>query len=68
LRDARLEVVRSVHANGLAADEILNAATEHSADLIVIGSRGQKSLTSLLIGSTAANLCEIAGRPVLMVP
>jgi nucleotide-binding universal stress UspA family protein len=38
------------------------------ASQIVVGKRGQNPLASLVIGSTAANLCEIAGRPVLMVP
>ena len=53
---------------GKAAHEIARHAASQNVSLIVVGKRGQNPLASLLIGSTAANLCEIAGRPVLMVP
>ena len=53
---------------GKASSEIARYASSQDASLIVVGKRGQNPLASLLIGSTAANLCEIAGRPVLMVP
>jgi len=58
----------SVLLQGKASSEIARYAREQDASLIVVGKRGQNPLASLLIGSTAANLCEIAGRPVLMVP
>lgn len=62
-----------IHGNhlvlqGKASSEIARYASSLNASLIVVGKRGQNPLASLLIGSTAANLCEIAGRPVLMVP
>ena len=53
---------------GKASSEIARHAANRDASLIVVGKRGQNPLESLLIGSTAANLCEIAGRPVLVVP
>lgn len=53
---------------GKASREIARHASSLDASLIVVGKRGQNPLTSVVIGSTAANLCEIAGRPVLMVP
>jgi nucleotide-binding universal stress UspA family protein len=61
------------HGNGIVlqgrpASEIARHAGSHGASLIVVGKHGQSALASLLIGSTAENLCEIAGRPVLMVP
>ena len=55
-------------AEGKPSAEIARAAAERDADLIVVGKHGQGWLESMAIGSTAANLCEIARRPVLMVP
>ena len=55
-------------AEGKPSEEIARAATERDADLIVIGKHGQGWVESITIGSTAANLCEIARRPVLTVP
>jgi nucleotide-binding universal stress UspA family protein len=61
---------RGSHAvlQGRASKEIADYAQSRNVSLIVVGKRGQNPLASLVIGSTAANLCEIAGRPVLMVP
>ena len=53
---------------GKPSEQIARAATERDADLIVVGKHGQGWVESLATGSTAANLCEIARRPVLMVP
>lgn len=44
------------------------AAADSDTDLIIVGKHGQNWVKSMTIGSTAANLCEIARRPVLMVP
>lgn len=55
-------------AEGKASEEIARVAAERDVDLIVVGKHGQNWVTSMAIGSTAANLCEIARRPVLMVP
>ncbi|MDZ7643273.1 MAG: universal stress protein [Woeseiaceae bacterium] len=54
--------------HGKASSEIARHAASRDVSLIVIGKRGQNPLESLLIGSAAANICEIAGRPVLMMP
>lgn len=54
--------------DGQPAEQIANVAFERDADLIIIGKHGQNWLKSMVIGSTAAALCEIARRPVLMVP
>lgn len=53
---------------GKPSEEIARLAAEHDTDLIVIGKHGQGWVESITIGSTAANLCEIARRPVLVVP
>jgi nucleotide-binding universal stress UspA family protein len=55
-------------ATGKPSEEIARAAAERDADLIVVGKHGQGWVESMAIGSTAAALCEIARRPVLMVP
>ncbi|HEY0920088.1 universal stress protein [Devosia sp.] len=55
-------------AEGKPSEEIARAAAERDADLIVVGKHGQGWVESMVIGSTAASLCEIARRPVLMVP
>jgi len=55
-------------ATGNPSEEIARAAADRDADLIVVGKHGQNWAESVAIGSTAANLCEIARRPVLMVP
>ncbi|WP_373418514.1 universal stress protein [Roseinatronobacter sp. S2] len=44
------------------------SAADGGADLIVIGKQRQGWVESRTIGSTATNLCEIARRPVLVVP
>lgn len=59
--DVRVEV-------GEAAPTVARVAAEHDASLIVVGRHGRGWLRDVLIGSTAAELCETAGRPVLVVP
>ncbi|MDZ7785216.1 MAG: universal stress protein [Halioglobus sp.] len=66
LRDAGLEVAVSVRASGLPADEILKAATEHSADLIVIGSRGHNLISKLFLGSVARAVIRNTTLPLLL--
>jgi nucleotide-binding universal stress UspA family protein len=59
----------AVHlTDGTPSDEIARAAAAGDAQLVVVGRHGQGRLRSALIGSTAARLCEIARRPVLMIP
>jgi nucleotide-binding universal stress UspA family protein len=59
---------RAVILDGVASQEIARYATTHDVSLIVVGKHGRGRLSDKLIGSTAARVCEIAGRPVLMVP
>lgn len=58
----------SVVLQGKASSEIARHAASLDASLIVVGKHGQNWVESMVIGSTTANLCEIASRPVLMVP
>jgi nucleotide-binding universal stress UspA family protein len=53
---------------GEPAPGIARIAGEKAVGLIIVGKHGQGWLDSLLIGSTAAAVCETARRPVLMVP
>lgn len=49
------------------ADAILDAAAEHEAAAIVIGSRGLKGLKSKLMGSSSASVLGRSERPVVVV-
>lgn len=52
---------------GNAAEEIVRAARECNADMIVLGSHGRTGLTRLLMGSVAEAVIRNAGCPVLTV-
>ena len=47
---------------------IARVAQDRDCSLIVCGKHGQHWVQSMVIGSTALRLCELAGRPVLLVP
>lgn len=66
LRTAGLAVEVQVRASGLPADDILAAAGEHQADLIVIGSRGHNLISKLFLGSVARSVLQKTTRPVLL--
>jgi universal stress protein A len=59
--------VKSRLASGSAADEILKAAAEEKADLIVMGTRGRTGVSHLLLGSVAERVVRQANCPVLTV-
>lgn len=59
--------VRQSFIVGFAVDEILNYATTHEIDLIVIGTHGRSGLSHLLIGSVAEKVVRSAHCPVLTV-
>ncbi len=54
--------------HGKASTALTAHANEVNASLVMIGKHQQSRLGSKLIGSTASNVCEHAGRSVLMVP
>jgi nucleotide-binding universal stress UspA family protein len=73
---ARLEQVRPADdrvgfrhrlAEGAAAAEILAAAADEQADLIVMGTHGRGGLSRLLMGSVAEAVVRKADCPVLTV-
>lgn len=59
--------IRSALRDGLPVDEILHAAQETSADLIVIGTHGRTGLPHVLLGSVAERVIRRAQCPVLTV-
>ncbi len=51
---------------GQAAHQILEAAEEYGADLVVVGSQGLTGLEGFVLGSVARNVAKHARRPVLI--
>jgi nucleotide-binding universal stress UspA family protein len=47
---------------------IVRVAGDRGCSLLIVGKHGQNWIEGTVIGSTAAQLCETARRPVLMVP
>ncbi len=54
--------------HGHPAETLCDVAAEKGATHIVVGRRGQSRVRSLLFGSTAGNLIQIATVPVTVVP
>jgi nucleotide-binding universal stress UspA family protein len=61
----KLELVRAFA--GHVAKIIVDAARDHGAGVIVLGSRGRGDLSALLLGSVAHKVIHLADRPVLVV-
>jgi nucleotide-binding universal stress UspA family protein len=61
---ARAEVRRRLA--GRVAQAILDAADEHEADLVVMGSRGVSDLRGLLLGSVTHKVLQLSDRAVLV--
>jgi len=60
-------VVHSSNRIGRAHTEIADYATSINAGLIIAGAKGENSILSKLLGSTALRLLKIAKCPVLIV-
>ena len=54
--------------HGHAAEVLAGLAQELGASQVFVGRRGQSSITSLLFGSVAGTLVQIAPVPVTVVP
>lgn len=59
--------VKTSVRNGDYADEILDAANEHKADMIVIGSRGLGKINQTILGSVSQKVLHHAGQTVVVV-
>ncbi len=66
LEDKGLTNVKTIIRKGHPAEEILAAAKEAGADMIIIGSRGSRA-THLFMGSVSREVADTADIPVLVV-
>jgi nucleotide-binding universal stress UspA family protein len=57
-----------VQAHHGIAEAIIDAADEHDAMLVVMGTRGNTGIRSLLLGSVSHAVAHHAHRPLLIVP
>lgn len=62
--DGRIETVA---AEGDAAENLVRAADEYRADLLVVGNRGLNTLAGRLLGSVPSDVSRSAGCDVLIV-
>jgi len=58
--------VRGIRA-GHVAQEVVDAARAHSAELIIMGSRGLSDMAGLFVGSVTHKVLQLAHTPVLVV-
>jgi nucleotide-binding universal stress UspA family protein len=58
----------AVEADHGVADAIIEAADAHDASVVVMGTRGNTGIRSLLLGSVSHAVAHHARRPVLIVP
>jgi nucleotide-binding universal stress UspA family protein len=65
---ARGVTYRPVLREGGAGAELLKVASEDTADLIVVGTRGRNGLREALLGSVAHHVTHHARCPVVVVP
>jgi nucleotide-binding universal stress UspA family protein len=64
----RLKVkAKTLLLRGIPADQIVKAAKNRRADMIVIGTHGRTGLTKLFMGSVASRVISMAQSPVLTV-
>lgn len=58
---------KSLLLNGTAQDQIVKAAKNRKANMIVIGTHGRTGLSKLFMGSVASKVISLANCPVLTV-
>jgi nucleotide-binding universal stress UspA family protein len=64
---AKTEITTYIRV-GRAQDEILAAAEEYQADLIILGTHGRTGLDQFISGSVSAGVAKRAKCPVLIIP
>jgi nucleotide-binding universal stress UspA family protein len=63
----RFPKLETAFRSGLPWQEIVTAATDVSADLIVVGTHGRRGLSHALLGSVAERVVRVSPVPVLTV-
>lgn len=53
---------------GPTAQGLIDFATEHEAEMIIVGTHGRNPLTRILLGTTAEGLLRQSEIPILLVP
>jgi nucleotide-binding universal stress UspA family protein len=66
LADKSAEVVSVLRA-GIAWEQILSAAKDFDADLIVVGTHGRRGLPRAILGSVAEKVVRLSSIPVLTI-
>lgn len=67
MRPQQFAAVTTMLREGDPKDEVLRAAEEIDADLIIMGSRGLKRLQSILENSVSQYVFQLTSRPMLLV-
>ena len=65
--DAGIEA-KAVMVGDRVGDAILDAAKEHGADVIVMGTHGHSAIRRAILGSTTAEVISRAAVPVMVAP
>jgi nucleotide-binding universal stress UspA family protein len=65
---AHVPVVTAIESGIPVADRIIDYASHHAIDLIVLGTHGRTGFSRVLIGSVAERVVRTASCPVLTVP
>ena len=67
-RDSKLECKAFLHVDTKPGAAIVKSATDHKADIIVIGSRGLGAIKRTFLGSVSDYIVHNASIPVAIVP
>ena len=65
--DARVPGVERLQKIGAPWEEVLEAAAEIGADLVVVGTHGRRGVSHALLGSVAERIVRLSPVPVLTV-
>ena len=57
----------SLHALGIASEQLIEAARKEAVDLVIVGTQGRTGLEHILLGSTAERVVKGAPCPVMTV-
>jgi len=67
LLDGRVSELHEHRMRGNAAEEVIRFASEHDADLIVVGAKGMGALRASIMGSVVSKIVSQSTVPTLVV-